>query len=858
MASSRIYITNLPPTLGEADFKKHFAQQDAITDAKLLAHRRIGFIGYKTPEAAAKAVKYFNKSFIRMSRIGVTLADPIGQAPEPKKRKRAPTAPVSDAAEHKAPASPENSLKRKRGADQAVEADPKLKEFLEVMKAPSKMKAWQNDDVQVDHSAEAQDTNVEAVQVEEAESDDEYQTVQKKPKRVSPPPAAAPPAAAPAAPVPSSSDVQATEPEAVHAAVETSEGAQVATGPVSDADWLRSRTSRLLGLVEDDDDDEMALQPKPSEIHEVVDAGGDSDEKEAAQEEEQTLDTKSSEQVETELDKIHQTGRLFLRNLPYDVSEDDIRRAFRAYGDVEEIGTTDATQLRIPWENILVDASHCLNFRVYIFTPDYTRRLQTLTLEPEHAFKAYEEMDGRIFQGRLLHILPAAAKRESKLDEFAISKLPLKKQKQILRKAESSKTTFNWNSLYMNADSVMSSVADRLGISKSELLDPTSADAAVKQAHAETHVIQETKAYFSQNGVDLDAFKHKARGDTTILVKNFPYGTKPDELRKMFEDHGKVTRFLMPPSGTIAIVEFAQPPQARAAFASLAYRKIKDSILFLEKAPKDLFNGNVKPIAAPGTSLPSSGEGKVKLAASDLLATPATSEQIETSTLYVRNLNFATTSQRLTEVFKPLDGFVSATVRTKTDPKKPGQTLSMGFGFLEFRTKQQAQAALAAMDGYNLDGHHLSIKASHRGLDAAEERRREDKAKKAATTKIIIKNLPFQASKKDVRALFGAYGQLRSVRVPKKFDASARGFAFADFTTPREAENAMDALRNTHLLGRKLVLDFASEDPEDAEEEIAKMQKKVGKQVNKVALQNLTGAGRKKFNVAGNDDLDEA
>lgn len=81
MASSRIYITNLPPTLGEADFKKHFAQQDAITDAKLLAHRRIGFIGYKTPEAAAKAVKYFNKSFIRMSRIGVTLADPVSYSP---------------------------------------------------------------------------------------------------------------------------------------------------------------------------------------------------------------------------------------------------------------------------------------------------------------------------------------------------------------------------------------------------------------------------------------------------------------------------------------------------------------------------------------------------------------------------------------------------------------------------------------------------------------------------------------------------------------------------------------------------------------------------------------------------------
>jgi len=231
----------------------------------------------------------------------------------------------------------------------------------------------------------------------------------------------------------------------------------------------------------------------------------------------------------------------------------------------------------------------------------------------------------------------------------------------------------------------------------------------------------------------------------------------------------------------------------------------------------------------------------------------------DTSTLFVRNLNFSTTSARLTEVFKPLDGFMSARVNTKTDPKKPGQVLSMGFGFLEFRSKAQAQAALAAMDGYNLDNHKLIIKASHRGVDAAEERRKEDKAKKLAgmRTKIIVKNLPFEATKKDIRSLLGTYGQLRSVRVPKKFDSSARGFAFAEFVTAREAENALEALKDTHLLGRRLVLEFAAEDPADAEEEIEKMQKKVGRQVNKVALQNLTGGGRKKFTMDGGDNEEE-
>jgi multiple RNA-binding domain-containing protein 1 len=478
--------------------------------------------------------------------------------------------------------------------------------------------------------------------------------------------------------------------------------------------------------------------------------------------------------------------------------------------------------------------------------------------EPDAAVKAFETLDRSIFEGRLMHILPAAVKRDSKLDEYALSKLPHKKQQQILRKAHASSSTFNWNSLYMNSDAVMSSISDRLGVSKSDVLDPTSADAAVKQAQAETHIIQETKSYFAENGVDLDAFKKRQRGDTTILIKNFPYGTTPEELKKMFEAHGRVKRFLMPPSGIIAIAEFEQPNHAKSAFGSLAYRKIKDSILFLEKAPKDLFN---KPATALKTTPVASSkpDAAAPVSTSELLR-PEAADMADTSTLFVRNLNFDTTSSRLIETFSALSGFLSGTVKTKPNPKKPGETLSMGFGFLEFRTKEQAQAAMAAMDGYNLDGHKLQIRASQKTMDLAEERRKTDKAKKAASrkTKIIIKNLPFQANKKDVRALFGSYGQLRSVRVPKKIDASARGFAFADFTTPREAENAMDALRNTHFLGRKLVLDFAEEDAADAEEEIERMQKKVGSQVNKVALQRLTGGGRQRFNVnGGNGDLDD-
>jgi multiple RNA-binding domain-containing protein 1 len=59
--------------------------------------------------------------------------------------------------------------------------------------------------------------------------------------------------------------------------------------------------------------------------------------------------------------------------------------------------------------------------------------------------------------------------------------------------------------------------------------------------------------------------------------------------------------------------------------------------------------------------------------------------------------------------------------------------------------------------------------------------------------------------------LFSAFGTVRSLRLPKKFDGSHRGFAFVDFLTNAEAKEAMRSLSATHLYGRKLVLEWAEQ-----------------------------------------------
>lgn len=71
--------------------------------------------------------------------------------------------------------------------------------------------------------------------------------------------------------------------------------------------------------------------------------------------------------------------------------------------------------------------------------------------DSEAAKKAVENLDGKPFHGRLLHIIPADAKKHKVLDEIELSKLPLKRQQQIKRRAEAS-SVFNWNSLFMSVE----------------------------------------------------------------------------------------------------------------------------------------------------------------------------------------------------------------------------------------------------------------------------------------------------------------------------------------------------------------------------------------------------------------------
>ena len=212
---------------------------------------------------------------------------------------------------------------QKRKRSELDESDAKLKEFLEVMQPAAKSKAW---------AAQAEDseppTKIQAIEIPDGESDGEYEAIPKTLRAKSPPKSIVLPEPSPV--------VSTTEPAQLDEIVAD------ASGPaVTDDEWMRSRTNRLLDLV-DPDDIVIEQGATPKATADVVEEqivkqpnGPDKDE---------LPDLPDTEEVEIEeeipdptIEAIKSSGRLFVRNLAYTATEQELREHFEVYGSLDEV-----------------------------------------------------------------------------------------------------------------------------------------------------------------------------------------------------------------------------------------------------------------------------------------------------------------------------------------------------------------------------------------------------------------------------------------------------------------------------------------------------------------------------------------
>lgn len=213
------------------------------------------------------------------------------------------------------------------------------------MQPPSKSQTWANEDLLQNRNSIELMGNKEAGQdVISSLNDEEYEEVLGRPKKPR------------KSELPTSPDQQANS----HVELDT-DGTQITAAPEvltgrenlpasSDEEWLRSRTSRLLGLV--DDADAFAARG-PSAIH--LDAQEQAtflpEQPNYRQDSPKNLhDTDASRDAQSLKMKpevgdhgadVASSKRLFVRNLPYSLANDDLRKHFedRGHNLIEEVGS---------------------------------------------------------------------------------------------------------------------------------------------------------------------------------------------------------------------------------------------------------------------------------------------------------------------------------------------------------------------------------------------------------------------------------------------------------------------------------------------------------------------------------------
>lgn len=823
---SRLIIKNLPKNLTEDELRQKFSEQGLVTDVQLKftkdgRFRQFAFVGFSSEEEANRAIDYFNKSFFKSTRITVERCAQLGDENKPKAWSK--YAPDSSAYKKLHGITNLKEVNDLQQLNKEKKLNPIVKElsekllklkndpvFLEYMEVHGKdLKTWNENDINAFLSLRNEKEVVENVRDFELKDDESENEVEEKIAENN-----------------AVSDLEylklktgKTTLEELRQRIQNQEtssnkfftlvvrGIPYKTKKKDIKNFFRPLKIdsiripvKIKGLAYVGFKDEKKVKKallrnksfidgKQVYVHYLKD---DTNSHSHIIENTKIKDKWKQQEESLKMEEnVAESGRIFVRNLPYTTTEDELQRVFENFGPI--------TEVIVPLDKV-------------------TRKLKgygVITfLIPEHAVKAYTELDGTIFHGRMLHLLPGKPKES--IENDVKDKSSFKTKKLQILKAEAG-SSYNWNTLFLGQNAVADVMSSTYNTSKENILSGN--NVAVRLALGETQLVHETKEFLEYSGVKLDAFNRVVnhRSKNIILVKNLPAGIQVSEIRELFSKYGVLGRVLLPPSGITSIVEFIEPAEARTAFRRLAYSKFKHLPLYLEWAPEDTF------INCDENLTSKSGNDSVICEKSEELYNSDNGLQPEPdTTLFIKNLNFETTEDSIRQHFKECGKIANVTVARKKDPNKPGLLLSMGYGFIQFYHQRSVNNALKTLQQSSLDGHCIELKRSNRTLkENLHIERKINNVEKHTGSKILVRNIPFQAKLNELRELFKVFGDIKALRLPKKMVGTGphRGFAFVEYHTKEDAKRAMQSLcQSTHLYGRRLVLEWAQSAEEDIEQ----------------------------------------
>eukprot|EP01031_Cornospumella_fuschlensis_P045866 gene45866-56136_t len=289
---SRICVKNIGKNAKEEDLRQMFASRGEVTDVKVIKtkdgkSRGFAFVGFRSDEQAKEAMKYFNNTYIGLSRISIEVAKKLEH----------------HESDNTSPAGSKKNVKDKL---------QQLKKELQELKDPHKVK---------ENIKEAQPGQVMS------KKKAEFLAVATSHKSDILPPT-------PTSNTPKASIKQQSNSDDSDSDTNSSDGSSAQSLAEDDEHDSDDNNKAALDSMSDMEYLRSKMKTKtPDSSDPVDDNGGDM---EGAEELGQNAEG-DAEEGKAEEKTEYDDSRIYIRNLPYSTSEDELRAHFEAFGSVSEV-----------------------------------------------------------------------------------------------------------------------------------------------------------------------------------------------------------------------------------------------------------------------------------------------------------------------------------------------------------------------------------------------------------------------------------------------------------------------------------------------------------------------------------------
>uniref|UniRef100_A0AAR2L5P4 Polyadenylate-binding protein n=1 Tax=Pygocentrus nattereri TaxID=42514 RepID=A0AAR2L5P4_PYGNA len=181
---------------------------------------------------------------------------------------------------------------------------------------------------------------------------------------------------------------------------------------------------------------------------------------------------------------------------------------------------------------------------------------------------------------------------------------------------------------------------------------------------------------------------------------------------------------------------------------------------------------------------------------------------MEFTNVYIKNFGEDFDSEKLRSIFSEYGKTLS--VRVMTDER--GR--SRGFGFVNFENHNDAQKAVAEMNGKELNGKILYVGRAQKRLERQGELKRkfeqikQERLNRYQGVNLYVKNLDDGVDDDKLRKEFSPYGTITSAKVMTEGGRS-KGFGFVCFSSPEEATKAVTEMNGRIVSTKPLYVALA-------------------------------------------------